>query len=125
MKGSGMAVIAAGPVCYRAVEAAVRIQEETGWNPSIYNIRYIKPIDKELLDMISRTYDKVITIEDGCTIGGLYGAVAEFMSSAERNIKVKAVGIPDRFISQGTQEELRDECGLTADKIVSAVQDFK
>lgn len=125
MKGSGMAVIAAGPVCYRAVEAAVRIKEETGWNPSIYNIRYIKPIDKELLDMISRTYDKVITIEDGCTIGGLYGAVAEFMSSAERNIKVKAVGIPDRFISQGTQEELRDECGLTADKIVSAVQDFK
>ena len=125
MKGSGMAVIAVGPVCYRAVEAAVRIKEETGWNPSIYNIRYIKPIDKELLDMISRTYDKVITIEDGCTIGGLYGAVAEFMSSAERNIKVKAVGIPDRFISQGTQEELRDECGLTADKIVSAVQDFK
>lgn len=125
MKGSGMAVIAAGPVCYRAVEAAVRIKEETGWNPSIYNIRYIKPIDKELLDMISRTYDKVITIEDGCTIGGLYGAVAEFMSSAERNIKVKAVGIPDRFISQGTQEELRDECGLTADKIVSALQDFK
>ena len=125
MKGNGMAVIAAGPVCYRAVEAAVRIKEETGWNPSIYNIRYIKPIDKELLDMISRTYDKVITIEDGCTIGGLYGAVAEFMSSAERNIKVKAVGIPDRFISQGTQEELRDECGLTADKIVSAVQDFK
>ena len=122
VEGSGIAVIAAGPVANRAVEAAARIKEETGWNPSIYNIRYIKPIDMDLLGMVSRTYDKVITVEDGCTIGGLYGAVAEFMTSADRNVPVMPVGIPDRFITQGTQEELRDECGLTADRIYDCLR---
>ena len=58
-----------------------------------------------------------MTIEDGTVVGGLYGAVAEFVASKDLPKPVRAVGIPDRYISQGTQSELRSECGLTTDEI--------
>ena len=117
VKGSRIAVIAAGPVANRAMEAAREIEAETGWIPSIYNIRYIKPIDLELLAHIAEEYESIVTIEDGTVLGGLYGAVAEYMSAQDRPLPVRAVGIPDRYISQGTQEELRGECGLTKAEI--------
>ena len=117
LKGSDIAVIAAGPSANRAVEAALRMKEETGWNPSIYNIRYIKPLDKGIMKVVAESYGRVITIEDGCITGGLYGAVTEYISAGENPIPVRAVGIPDRYISQGTQEELKEECGLTSGEI--------
>ena len=120
LKGDTVAVIAAGPVANRAVEAAEIVKKETGWNPSIYNIRYIKPIDETLLKEISKKYRTVITVEDGCTIGGLHGAVAEYMSDLESPLKIKAIGIPDRYLSQGTQEELKEECGLTTPELVAS-----
>jgi len=119
LKGTDIAVIAAGPSANRALEAALKIKEETGWNPSIYNIRYIKPLDTDLMKEVSESYGRVITIEDGCIMGGLYGAVSEYIAQRETPIPVRAVGIPDRYISQGTQEELKEECGLTNDEIYS------
>ena len=119
LKGTDIAVIAAGPSANRALEAALKIKEETGWNPSIYNIRYIKPLDTDLMKEVAESYGRVITIEDGCIMGGLYGAVSEYIAQRETPIPVRAVGIPDRYISQGTQEELKEECGLTNDEIYS------
>ena len=123
MEGSEIAIVAAGPVVNRAVEAAEKIKEETGWNPSIYNIRYIKPLDTSLLSGISGSHSKVITIEDGCIIGGLHGAVSEFLSGSGSPVHIKAIGIEDRYISQGTQEELREECGLTSDSIYALLRE--
>jgi 1-deoxy-D-xylulose-5-phosphate synthase len=117
MTGSKVAVICAGPVANRAVEAAEKIKEETGWNPSIYNIRYIKPVDEALLAEVASRYDYVVTVEDGTLLGGLYGAVSEYMSALEDSPAVEGVGIPDRYVSQGTQEELRAECGLTPEAL--------
>ena len=122
LEGDTVAVIAAGPVANRAVEAAEIVKKDTGWNPSIYNIRYIKPIDETLLKEISKKYRTIITVEDGCTIGGLHGAVAEYMSDLESPLKIKAIGIPDRYLSQGTQEELKEECGLTTPELVAAIK---
>ena len=116
-EGTRVAVIAAGPFVYRALEAAEKFKEEAGWSPAIYNIRYIKPIDTALLGEAYAGYDRIVTIEDGTVIGGLYGAVAEFVASKDTPKPVRAVGIPDRYISQGTQNELRSECGLTVDEI--------
>ena len=116
-EGTRVAVIAAGPFVYRALEAAEKFKEEAGWSPAIYNIRYIKPIDTALLEEAYSGYDRIVTIEDGTVIGGLYGAVAEFVASKDLPKPVRAVGIPDRYISQGTQSELRSECGLTVDEI--------
>ena len=69
-----------------------------------------------MLSQVAAESEKVITIEDGCLMGGLYGAVAEVLSSYENPLPVKAIGIPDRYIAQGTQEELKEECGLTFDR---------
>ena len=123
LQGEDIAVICAGPVANRAVEVALRLREETGWNPAIYNIRYIKPIDTELLEEVSRSYQRVVTIEDGSIVGGLYGAVAEFMSMQPVPLPIRPVAIPDRYVSQGTQEELRTECGLSTAAILSRIRE--
>lgn len=125
LDGSDVAVIAAGPVANRAVEAALKAKEQSGWNPAVYNIRYIKPVDEELLADVCRRFSRIITVEDGTVVGGLHGAVAEYMSAQENPLPVRAAGIPDRYISQGTQAELREECGITTDGILKAIMGEK
>ena len=115
--GAEVAVIAAGPFAYRALEAAEELRAEMGWSPAIYNIRYIKPIDEELLAEVAAGYDRVVTVEDGTVLGGLHGAVAEYMSAQEKPLPVHAVGIPDKYMTQATQTELRQECRLTKDEL--------
>jgi 1-deoxy-D-xylulose-5-phosphate synthase len=112
MEGTEVAVICAGPIANRVAEVAEDIRNKTGWNPAVYNIRYIKPIDTDLLRSINEKFSSVITVEDGTVVGGLHGAVAEYMSSAPVQLPVKAVGIPDEYVGQGTQDELRRDCGL-------------
>ena len=124
LKGEKIAVICAGPSSYRALEAAQQMKEEKGVNPSIYNIRYIKPLDTALLDRICSEHEEIITIEDGTILGGLHGAVAEYVAQHHSSIKVHAIGIPDRYISQGTQNELREECGLTTKEIHAFINNF-
>lgn len=117
MEGTEIAVICAGPIANRVAEVAEELRRKTGWNPAIYNIRYIKPIDTGLLKSINEKFSSVITVEDGTVIGGLHGAVAEYMSSAPVQIPVKALGIPDEYVGQGTQDELRRDCGLDKESI--------
>lgn len=122
-EGEDIAVIAAGPVANRAVEAAEMIKEKTGHCPSIYNIRYIKPVDEGMLEEVCRNFSEIVTIEDGCIIGGLYGCVAEYVSRQDRQIRVSPIAIPDRYLSQGTQEELRRECSLTTETIAGVLEE--
>ena len=117
LEGTDVAVFAAGPFVWRAVEAAEKMKAEKGWNPSIYNIRYIKPIDDALVREACASHQRVVTVEDGTVIGGLYGAVAEIVVSMERMIPVRCVGIPDLYIGQATQDEQRDQCGLSFERL--------
>ena len=119
--GEKIAVICAGPFCYRAKEAAEKIRKEKGWNPAVYNIRYIKPLDFGLLDEILENFDRILTVEDGTILGGLYSAVAEYASAKESKAAVHGIGIPDEYISQGPQEEQRAYCGLTIGKIYASI----
>ena len=120
-EGTDIAVIAAGPFAYRALEAAEQLKSQTDWSPAIYNIRYIKPVDQELLKEVYENYSRVVTVEDGTVLGGLYGLVAEFMSAQEEPIPVRSIGIPDRYVQQGTQKELRQDCGLTKEGILDVI----
>ncbi len=117
--GERIAVIAAGPMANRAAEAAAEVHKIHGWSPAVYNIRYIKPLDTEMMKEVASSYKAVITVEDGSIIGGLHGAVAEYMSA--HPVPVTAIAIPDTYLSQGTQEELRAECGLDKDGIIAAI----
>ena len=120
--GEDIAVIAAGPFANRAVEAAEIVKEKTGRCPAIYNIRYIKPVDEDMLEEICGKFDEIITIEDGCITGGLYGCVAEYTAQRDKGISITPIAIPDSYLSQGTQEELRDECGLTTRRIAETIE---
>jgi len=82
-----------------------------------YDMRFVKPLDKELLHKIFKKFDKIITLEDGAINGGFGSAVLEFMADNGYSAKVKRLGIPDRFIEHGTQQELYRECGYDAQSI--------
>lgn len=115
--GTGIAVIAAGPSANRAFEAALRYRSETGTNPTVYNIRYIKPVDSAMLDEAGKKFQTIITIEDGVTAGGLYGEVCEYFAGKGTRPEIIGMGIPDKFIEQGTQAEEQEECGIDPESI--------
>lgn len=119
--GEKVAVIGAGPVINRAAEAAAAYREKFGTGPAIYNIRYIKPLDRTMMDRILSEFSSLITIEDGCLAGGVFGAASEYAAEKKSSIRITGLGIPDRFISQGSQQELRDECGLNQENIYRTI----
>lgn len=119
--GEEVAVIAAGPLSNRAYEAAMDCLKETGKKPAVYNIRYIKPIDTDLLEMAGKKFRTIITAEDGCLKGGLYGEICEYYSDKTGRPDIIGLGIPDRFIEQGTQEEEKEECGITSRQLHEAI----
>ena len=125
LEGSKVALVCAGPVSYRAMEAADLLKASgADWNPSIYNIRYIKPLDTDLIDEACRRHSVVVTVEDGTVIGGLHGAVAEYVAEHHPSVRVIPVGIPDRYIGQATQQQQREECGLTASRIKEVLEKY-
>ncbi len=120
-EGSGISVVAAGPAVRRALKAADRvIAEHPDFSPAIYDIRYVKPIDGALLDEAGAA-GCVITIEDGCTAGGLYSAVCEHFASSETGPRIIGLGIPDRFIENASQQEQWSECGIGTAEIVKTM----
>ena len=118
MDGSGVAVLALGPVVRRAMEAASRIKEETGQSPAVYNVRFLKPLDPVMMEEVS-AFGTIITLEDGTLKGGLYGEVCEYASGHGLKATVKGFGVPDRFIAQAPVAEQRESCGLDTGSIYS------
>jgi 1-deoxy-D-xylulose-5-phosphate synthase len=95
--------------------------EKKGLKPAHYDMRFLKPIDEDILHEVGKQFSKIITIEDGTIIGGLGSAVIEFMNDHSYSAKVKRLGIPDEFIEHGTQLELRRECKYDINSIVDTV----
>ena len=121
--GEKVAIIGVGPVVNRAAEAAAEYKETNGTGPAVYNIRYIKPLDTEMMERILAEFRSIITIEDGSLAGGVYGAVCEYAAEKGKMTRIRGIGIPDRFISQGTQQELREECGLSKENIRKTIEE--
>ena len=86
-----------------------------------YDMRFVKPIDKEVLLHVFKKYKTIITVEDGLLQGGSGSAVIEFMVDNSYTNKVVRLGIPDKFISHGTQQELRKECGFDEEGILNTI----
>ena len=117
--GERIAILALGPAAHRAVEAAAAFREEYGFTPAVYDVRYLKPLDGEMLKEVSAGFGSVLTVEDGALMGGLYGAVAEYLSAEGSGIRLAGAGIPDRFIPQDTQAAERAECNIDRNGILS------
>jgi 1-deoxy-D-xylulose-5-phosphate synthase len=92
---------------------------------ALYDIRFLKPIDEELLHLVFSQFDKIITLEDASIIGGLGSAVTEFANdNGYHNATIHRLGIPDRFVEQGTPDELHHECGIDTEGIMNAAIQF-
>jgi len=118
--GSELAIIATGHVVNRALEAAGEFPGKVG----VYDFRFLKPLDKEMLASIARTYKYIITAEDGTLCGGLYGAVCEELASEGISVGIKGLGIPDGFISQGRQSDQRKACRIDTEGIAEAIREL-
>ncbi len=102
--------------------AAIRDVRNEGINPAHYDMRFVKPIDEELLHEVFSKFSKVITIEDGTIVGGFGSAVLEFMNEHGYKADIKMVGIPDRLIEHGTPKELYAEIGMDANSIADLLR---
>ena len=122
--GSRIAILALGPVAHRAVEAAEALRGEAGFSPTVYNVRYLKPIDRDMLEDVAANYEAVVTLEDGAVMGGLFGAVSEYLAERGCGIPVVCGGIPDRFIPQDTQAAERKECRLDKEGILGILRNL-
>ena len=124
LDGEKLAIIGIGPVVNRALEAAIRYKEQTGSSPYVFNIRYLKPIDTGMLDEIAEKCKAVLTVEEGCLIGGLFGAVTEYMALKGKKLDIDGAGISDRFITQDTQSGQRAECGLDTESLLARIAEM-
>jgi len=119
-EGEEIVLLTIGHIGNYAVEVCNRLTEK---NLSVghYDMRFVKPIDEELLHEVFTNYRKVITVEDGCIQGGFGSAVLEFMADNNYQAEVRRLGIPDRIVEHGEQIELHRECGFDPDGMEKAV----
>jgi 1-deoxy-D-xylulose-5-phosphate synthase len=121
--GEDIAILSIGHPGNFVVEASALLQNE-GISAAHYDMRFVTPIDRMILDEVSAKFTSIITIEDGIVEGGFGSAVIEYYSSVGRNINIKRLGIPRRFVEQGSQAQLYRECGFDVEGICVAVREM-
>lgn len=119
--GEDVAILSIGHIGNEVLKACYELGPE-GIHPAHFDMRFVKPIDEELLHEVFSKFRKVITVEDGCVMGGMGSAVIEFMADHGYAAKIIRLGIPDRLIEHGEQSELWAECGYDAFSIAEAVK---
>ncbi len=122
-EGSDLAILTLGPIGNEAAKAIEKLEKEH-ISVAHFDMRFLKPLDNKLLKNVFSTFDKIITVEDACIVGGLGSAVIEYMMDNNYKAKVIRLGIPDRFVDHGTQEELYKECGYDAEGIATAARNL-
>ena len=127
-KGSELAVLSLGTIGVNVMEAVDKIADKE--KVAHYDMRFAKPLDKELLHEIFRRYRAIITVEDGVVMGGFGSAVAEFSQDQNYRIPIRMLGLPDKFLDHGKVEELQEIAGIdvrsiyrTISKLLEQLQD--
>jgi len=118
--GKDTAILSIGAIGMEATDAIEELEKD-GYSVAHYDMRYLKPIDNDLLHEVFGKFQHIITLEDGCIIGGLGSAVLEFMSDNNYQASVKRLGVPDKWVEQGTQQELYKECGYDKVGIIGTI----
>ncbi|MDH5563546.1 MAG: 1-deoxy-D-xylulose-5-phosphate synthase [Nitrospirota bacterium] len=117
LEGCDVAIVAIGVTVSEAMKAAEQLKED-GVSVAVINARFVKPLDKDLIREVARKVKCLVTVEEGCRMGGFGSAVLEFLSEEECwGLPTKVIGLPDWYIEQGPQDLLREKYGLTANGI--------
>jgi 1-deoxy-D-xylulose-5-phosphate synthase len=116
--GDKVAILNFGILLPYAQKAAEKI------NATVIDMRFVKPLDIDIIDQLAPTHDLFVSLEDGAIMGGAGSAVAEYLMSSTHSSKLLSLGLPDEFIMQGTQQEMYTELGLDTTGILSRVKAF-
>ena len=119
--GDDLAILSIGHPGNFVQEAIQELKEERV-SVAHYDMRFVKPIDQVMLHEVFTKFKKVITIEDGCLMGGFGSAVVEFMIDQKYNSEIVRLGIPDEYIHHGTQDELWEDCGFDKKAILKTIK---
>ncbi len=122
--GADAAVISLGPIGVSTAKAIAVAEEQTGQTFAHYDLRFLKPLDEELLDEVARRHSRILTIEDGAKMGGMGSAVLEWMSEHGYTPRIARLGLPDKFIEHGNVPQLYALTGLDEESIVKALKEL-
>ena len=117
-EGTDVAVLSFGPL---GVEVE-KVIDDVSLSVAHYDMRFVKPLDEEILDEVGRKFKRIVTIEDGSREGGFGSAVLEWMSDHGYTPQIKRLGLPDKFVEHGTVAELQKITGIDAESIKKAVE---
>lgn len=118
-EGKDLALLAAGPLVYQALEAQAAL-EKKGISAAVADLKFIKPLDEELILDLARRTGRLVLIEENTLIGGLGSAILELLASADLRPEVRRVAAPDKFIEQGDARLIRERYGLSVQGILRA-----
>ena len=122
--GKDIAVLSLGPIGNEAMKAIASAEAQSGKEIAHYDLRFLKPLDEEILDEIGKNFKFVVTIEDGVLKGGMGSAILEYMSDHGYTPTVRRIGLPDNFVQHGTPKELYQICGMDAESIKKTLLSF-
>ncbi|NVN92354.1 MAG: 1-deoxy-D-xylulose-5-phosphate synthase [Desulfuromonadales bacterium] len=123
-EGSDLCIIAIGSTVYPALQAAQTLHVQ-GISAGVVNARFIKPLDAELILSVAGSCGRIMTVEENVLQGGFGSAVLELLNdNAMQHVRIKRLGIPDRFVEQGSQARLRQDLGIDAEGIAAAARLF-
>ncbi len=117
--GSDLAIMTIGPIGVQAAAAIEELQDKA--SIAHYDVRFLKPLDEDMLQEIGRKFQKIITIEDGVKNGGMGSAVLEWMDDHHYHPVIKRLGLPDSFVEHGTVAQLQHIVGIDKESIKEAI----
>jgi len=124
LDGIDLCIVAIGSTVYPALEAAEALALK-GYSAGVINARFVKPLDKELIVSAANKTGRIVTVEENALQGGFGSAVLEMLSeNGLQDVKIKRLGIPDRYIEHGSQAQLRKDVGIDAEGIAASVETF-
>jgi 1-deoxy-D-xylulose-5-phosphate synthase len=121
--GHDIAFLTIGPIGNYALDVCQTL-EESGISAALYDMRFVKPLDEVMLHEVFGKFKHVITVEDGCIQGGMGSAVLEFMADNGYTAQVARLGIPDKYIEHGSQDELYAECGYDRAAMIAKAKEM-
>jgi 1-deoxy-D-xylulose-5-phosphate synthase len=121
--GDDVALLALGSMVDYSLKAAAKLKEQ-GISCEVVNMRFAKPVDTNMLDIVANKFNKLVTLEENNLPGGFGSAVAEYFISKNYKNDLQFIGLPDKFVDHGTQEELHHILGIDPDGIVERVKEF-
>ena len=123
-EGRSVALLAVGSMVETALQVKELLEKE-GCRPALVNVRFVKPMDTELLDRLAKECSLFVTMEDNVEAGGFGEAAAAYVNEKGYGVRVLKKAIPDKFVEHGPVNRLREKLGLDAQSIVRDIDEIR